>query len=53
MREEVELLEDHPHLLPVLVHIRSLVGDVISLKINVAAGGLFQKIQAAKEGRFA
>lgn len=49
---EVELLEDHAHVVaddPGLV----LVGQLLTVDVDVAAGRLFQKVHAADGGRFA
>ena len=51
--EQIELQEDHPHLLPQQVDIRAGSADVVSLKDNAAAGRLLQTVQAAQKGRFA
>ena len=51
--EQVELLEYHPHLLSVPVHIKALGRDVLSFKENGARCGLLQQIQASDKCGFA
>ena len=53
MREDVEMLEDHAHLLAVLVDVDALIRDIHAVKPDVATGRLFEPVQAAQEGRFA
>ena len=44
MGEDVEMLENHPHLLPVEVDVDLFVGDVHPFKVDMAAGGHLQKV---------
>ena len=53
MREEVEMLEHHAHLLPVKVDIAALVGDIDAAEQDLSARRYLQKIQAAQERGFA
>ena len=47
------MLEHHAHLLPVFVHIRALLVDLLALEDHVANLGLLQQVQTAKEGALA
>ena len=51
VREEVEVLEHHPHLLADGINVAVI--DLDALKLDGAAGGDLQPIQAAQEGRLA
>ena len=51
--EEVEVLEDHAHLLAVEVDVVLGVRDVGPVQADGAAGGDLQKVQAAEEGGLA
>ena len=51
VREQVELLEHHSHLLTHLVDIVLGVGDINPLKGDSTAGRLLEQVQAAQEGR--
>ncbi len=53
MREEVEMLEHHAHLLAVEVDIAALIGDIDAVKENLSAGRNLQQVQAAEERRLA
>ena len=53
MGEEVEVLEDHAHLLAVEVDVVLGVRDVGPVQADGAAGGDLQKVQAAEEGGLA
>ena len=44
MRKQVELLEYHPHLLAVAVDIRLLIGNIGSLKQDMARCRLLQSV---------
>ena len=56
MREEIEMLENHAHLLPVLVNIQLFpicaffLRDIHALENNGAGSRFFQKIQGAQKG---
>ena len=49
---EVELLEDHAHVVADDLGL-VLVGQLLTVDVDVAAGRLFQKVHAADSGRFA
>ena len=49
MREQVEVLEHHAHLLPVEVYIYLRVGYILVLEVYLALGGLFKEVQRAQE----
>ena len=59
MREEVEVLEDHAHLLTVTVDVQllavraALLGDVDPLEDDGAGGRHLQQVQRAEEGALA
>ena len=53
IREEVEVLEHHAHLLAVLVDVNVRLGDIDSLEEDLARGWELEKIERAKEGGFA
>ena len=53
MREDVEVLEHHAHLLTVQVNVNTLCGDVLSFKEDVSAVGYLQQVQAAQKGALA
>ena len=52
VREQVELLEHHAHLLAVNVYVYLGVGDVRALKQHLSAGGPVEQVEAAQERRF-
>ena len=47
------MLEDHAHLLAMLVDVDALIRDIHAVKPDVAAGRLLEPVEAAQEGRFA
>ena len=51
VREQVEVLEDHSHLLTHLVDVGVLGGEVLSLDLDGAARHLLKQVEAAQEGR--
>ena len=53
MREEIEVLEYHAHLLTELVQIDLAVCDDLAVHFNGAVCRLFQKIKASEKGGFA
>ena len=46
------MLEHHAHLLAQTVHVNAGLVDLRAFKPDFAAGGRFQKVQAAQEGTF-
>jgi hypothetical protein len=51
VREEVELLEDHPHLAPDLLDVPDVVGELDAVDDDAAAVVLLQAVDAADHGR--
>ena len=51
MREQIEVLEHHSHLLSVLVDVDVLVCDINFIDINMSRGRLLEQIQGSEEGR--
>ena len=49
MREEIEMLEHHAHLLAVEVNIAALIGDIDAVKENLSARRNLQQVEAAQE----
>ena len=50
VRIQIELLEHHPHLFPVLMDGVALVGNAAALKKDLALRGGLQQVQAPQEG---
>ena len=50
--EQIERLEHHSHFSADRVDIGILVGEICPLENDMAAGGHFQKVQAAQESGF-
>ena len=53
MREEIEVLEHHAHLLTMQVQIHLVVGDIHAFEQDRSARGCLQQIQTAEKGGFA
>ena len=53
MREEVEMLKHHAHLLAVEVNIAVLVGDIHAVEENPPARRKLEKVEATQECRLA
>ena len=49
MREEIEMLKYHPHLLARFVNIVLGIGDIHTIKPDFTLGRLLQQIQAAQK----
>ena len=52
MRKEVEVLEDHTHLLTEMIQVYLAVGDDLTIHFNGAVCRFFQKVQTSEEGGF-
>ena len=50
MREEIEVLEHHAHLLTILVEIDLLVHDILILEDDASVGRRLEKVQTPEEG---
>ena len=53
MRKQIEMLENHTHLLTMFVYIYLFVGDIDPLKDYASARGLLKKIERAQKRTFA
>ena len=47
------MLKHHAHLLPVLIDVDALAGDLLALKKYLTGGRLFKQVQAAQKRGFA
>ena len=50
MRKQVELLENHPHLLAGLVYVVTLFENVDAVHVYLALGRRLEQIETAQEG---
>ena len=49
MGKQIEMLENHAHLLPVLVDVHLSVHQICTVHINMSVSRLLQKIQRAQK----
>ena len=49
MREDIEMLEDHAHLLAMQVDVDALIGDIDAVEDYLTAGRVFHAVETAEE----